>query len=231
MKELASLFSQQAAWLAPARARLLRQARIARRRCVLDLGAGTGAVTNELTRRCAGQVIALDRDFSALTGNPATVRVCADAARLPFHTASFDLVFCQCALLWMNIALTADEVNRVLAPTGVWVALEPDYGGLIEYPPQIDTRPLWLAALTRAGADPITGRKLPGILSRAGFRTKTELLPHLFPADAARFSLLRTLPLTSAERQTLDAIEQLDCTLDPAERVAHLPFFLVLAHK
>ena len=51
-----TLLEAQAEWLAPARARLLRRVGIARRRRILDLGAGYGAVTGELVRRGGGFV-------------------------------------------------------------------------------------------------------------------------------------------------------------------------------
>ena len=63
------LLTEQAAWLAPARARLLRRVAIAHRQRVLDLGAGPGAVTPELVRRSGGLVVALDVDLDALQTN------------------------------------------------------------------------------------------------------------------------------------------------------------------
>jgi len=93
------LLCRQAAWLAPARARLLRRAEIARRRSVLDLACGRDAVTEELVRRCGGQVMALDCSRDALIDEPlgfagATV-VCGKAEQLPLADKTFDLVFCQ----------------------------------------------------------------------------------------------------------------------------------------
>jgi hypothetical protein len=59
------------------------------------------------------------------------------------------------------------------------------------------------------------------------------------PPAAARFDLLRDLPLTPGERRRLAAAEAIDARLmaDAARggaewaRVAHLPFFLVLATR
>ncbi len=62
------------------------------------------------------------------------------------------------------LASAIKEIYRVLQPKGMLVAIEPDYGGMIEYPPEIATGDLWIAALSRAGADPCIGRKLPSIL-------------------------------------------------------------------
>ncbi|MDZ7620334.1 MAG: class I SAM-dependent methyltransferase, partial [Patescibacteria group bacterium] len=102
------LLCEQAAWLAPARSRLLRRVGIATRQHVLDVASGPGAVTSELASRCAvgGIVVALDRSRAALAhiASPApamsggetaarTYPIQADACRLPFPDGTFDLAF------------------------------------------------------------------------------------------------------------------------------------------
>jgi SAM-dependent methyltransferase len=204
---------------------------------VLDLGAGRGTVTGELVRRCGGRAIALDRALNALgeESEPfaGALRVGGDAARLPFADGAFDLVFCQYALTWMVPAEAAvGEIWRVLQRGGALAALEPDYGGMMEYPPAIATRDLWLDALARAGADPLTGRKLPGLLDARGFDVRVELLPELLPPEPARFDLLRGLPLTEEEQKALRRVEEKDKVMSSGwARIAHLPFFLVTAIK
>jgi SAM-dependent methyltransferase len=229
------LLRQQSAWLAPARARLLRRARIARRRRVLDLACGTGAVTGELVRRCGGTVVALDRNLRALSAAEerfaGAVGLCGNAARLPFAQGSFDLVFCQFALMWLDARVVIEEVRRVLQPGGLLVAVEPDYGGMIEYPPGIATRELWLVALARAGADPQIGRKLPGLAAAAGFRVRVDLLERAGLPASARLDLLRGLPLTDTEKESLRRIERADAACADGDRVVHLPMFLVTAEK
>lgn len=234
----AQLIRQQAAWLAPARARLLRRVRIAQARRVLDLGCGPGAVTGELVRRAGGTVVALERSLEALKGQPddprmfaGAWRVCGDALHLPFADAAFDLVFSQFTLLWLDARPAVAEVYRVLAPGGTLVALEPDYGGLIEHPPQIATRDLWRAALDRAGADPAIGRRLPGLLTAAGFAVRVDLLDQLAPASPARFDFLRSLPLTPEEQGRLAEIQAADGAVGDSDRVVHLPVFLLTATK
>lgn len=233
----AALLAQQAEWLAPARARLLRHAAVAHRRRVLDLGAGSGAVTGELARRSSGYVIALDSNLYSLHENQialATSRpVCGNALALPFPAATFDLVFCQCALLWMQpAATTIREIWRVLQTGGVLVALEPDYGAMIEYPANLSTKAIWLAALTRAGADPLIGRRLPSLLTQQGFQVRVQLLDELHPPSPTRFDFLRNLPLTESETAALNQIEQESTHLSANwQQIAHLPFFLITAEK
>lgn len=229
------LLHDQAAWLAPARARLLRRVQIAQRRRVLELGCGIGAVTGELVRRAAGRVVALDRHLEALAepaaGGEGAARVCGDAMRLPFGAGAFDLVFSQFTLLWLDPQAAVDEAYRVLEPGGGLVALEPDYGGLIEYPLTIATRTIWINALLRAGAEPEIGRKLPGLLATAGFKVQVDLLDQLETPSPRRFDFLRGLPLGSEERALLDQIQAADRAMGEAVRVAHLPVFLVTATK
>jgi SAM-dependent methyltransferase len=162
--------------------------------------------------------------------SPAAGPTCADATRLPFADGGFDLVFCQLALLWMPLEATVAEIRRVLQPGGVLVAIEPDYGGMIEYPPKIATRDLWIAALQRAGADPYVGRKLPGLLARHGFAVSVELMSSMTPPASERFDLLQDLSLTDAERETLRVIQRRASGLSGSwEQIAHLPFMLVSA--
>ena len=214
---------------------MFRRVEIARRRRVLDLACGSGAVTGELVRRAGGRVVAVDCSRAALVADSkpfsGAVRLCADAIRLPLASGSFDLVFCQFALLWLDAAAALGEVHRVLQPGGVLVALEPDYGGLIEHPPQVATRELWLAALARAGADPYIGRKLPGLLAATGFHVRVDLLDRLVPPSAARFDFLRALPLEEEERQELARIEAADRACRSPASLAHLPMFLATATK
>jgi len=227
----------QAQWLAPARSRMLRESSIGHRQCVLDLGAGYGAVTAELVRRAGGRVVALDQELAALThpqdAFEGALRTGGDARRLPFAAASFDLVLSQCTLLWVAPLESAiGEIARVLQPGGVLLALEPDYGGLMEYPPEIETRALWLAALSRAGANPNAGRTLPGLLAEQGFNVRVALFDNLPPPAAERFGFCHGLALTPEEDEQLARVEQNAQALDaPWAQVAHLPFFLVTAVK
>jgi SAM-dependent methyltransferase len=227
------LLAQQSDWLAPARARLLRRVQIAQRCRILDLGCGWQTVTAELVRRSSGTVVAADssrRVFAAQVSDQASILpVRCDAERLPFRPESFDLVFCQFALLWFDVAAAICEIRRVLAPGGKLVALEPDYGGLIEFPDDITTADLWVAALARAGADPHVGRRLPGVLTDAGFETRVDLLDRLTPPSPVRFDLLRGLPLTDDENKRLDKIIAADRACKETRRVVHLPVFLVEA--
>ncbi len=227
------LLREQAAWLAPARSRLLRRADIARRQNVLDLGCGSGAVTGELVRRAGGKVTALDCREDVFTEYAASFAgaacVCGRAEALPLADHTFDLVFCQFAFLWFDAPAAVREIRRVLAPGGALVALEPDYGGMIEYPPEIALGDVWTDALRRAGADPCVGRKLPVLLSHAGFRVHVDLPDRLMPPSPLRFRMIEGLPLMPDEKKTLRKAEKHDAEMGDAPRVVHLPVFFLHA--
>ena len=67
------LIREQSKWLAPARSWLLKQADLASRHSVLDLGCGFGIVTQELAAQAKGRVVALDHNYAALRTAPAAL--------------------------------------------------------------------------------------------------------------------------------------------------------------
>lgn len=227
-----------ARWLAGPRSRALRRARIGVRERVLEVGCGHGVVTGELVRRARGQVVALDRDAEILLGQrragwaavPHCWPVAGDAEQLPFADASFDLVLFENVLLWLGKAEAAiGEAARVLRPGGCVVALEPDYGGMLEQPP-MGLRDAWLDGLSRAGADPRVGRRLPGLCEGAGLDPWVELAHIPRPAEAEALALLDDLPLSDAERQAVaEARQRLAGACGEWEVFLHVPYVLVVA--
>jgi malonyl-CoA O-methyltransferase len=94
---------------------------------VVDLGAGTGRMTGELKRLYKrATVIALDiapgmlrearRHFALFRRFE---RICADARRLPFATASVDVLVSNLMLQWCDdLDVAFAEIRRVLKPDG-----------------------------------------------------------------------------------------------------------------
>lgn len=221
-------------WLAGPRSRALRRAGIGRRSHVLEIGTGHGVVTSELQRRVRGTVTCLDIDPTALRGVSVAgiLKVASCCTLLPFRDASFDLVFFQNTLLWVSQLQSAvQEAARVLQSDGALVAIEPDFGGMMEHP-DLGLQDLWLQGLTAAGADPRIGRKLPGACEAAGLDTWVELAHIPQPAEVEAVRLLYDLPLDNGQLQRARAI---------ADRIAakrtqwsvfiHVPYFLIVATK
>jgi len=182
-------FSRQAGWTRATRQYLYRRANLLRAGRVLDVGSGTGAVTEELATSTRGEVIGLDVDPAMVAharqrGGRAGYRL-GDAQDLPFPDAWFDVTACHFVLLWCRDAnRVAREMMRVTRPGGaVLVCAEPDYGGRVDYPDLPLGR--WQAeALRREGADPLLGRKLRGLF-RTG-QAELGVIPGLWDLPTLR---------------------------------------------
>ncbi len=221
-------------WLQGPRSRALRRAGIGLRDRVLEVGAGHCVVTPELQRRARGHVVAVDIAPEPFISSlpPDVPGVCADAVLLPFVTGSFDLVFAQNTLLWVpDTTAAVAEAARVLAPGGALVAVEPDYGGMMEHP-DLGLRAVWLDALARSGAEPRIGRKLPGICEATGLDVWVELAHIPQVAEAEAVGLLEGLDLTPSERQSVtDAHSSIASTRHTWAVFLHVPYFLVVGQR
>ena len=113
---------------------------------VLDVACGTGVVAREAADRQAGDghVVGVDINDAMLTvagrlRSDIEWRT-GDAADLPFSDASFDVVLCQAALMFIpDPAAALREMGRVAGGDGnvafqVWAGLDdqPGYGRLVE---------------------------------------------------------------------------------------------------
>ena len=102
---------------------------------VVDLGAGTGALTRLLVGRAA-EVVAVepdDRMRAVLADSVPGVRVVAGRGEsIPIPDASADAVIASSSWHWMDPVPTLLEVGRVLVPGGtlaaVWSGPDPDSG-------------------------------------------------------------------------------------------------------
>lgn len=181
-------------------------------------------------------VVALDAQPDALASDPADFagarRVCGTAEQLPFADATFDLAFSQFALLWMDVPGVVGELRRILEPGGVFVAIEPDYGGMIEEPAALRSQEIWQRALREAGADPNVGRRLPRLLAEQQFDVRVELVPEISPpgANDDRFEFLRELPLTEEDRRAIERLSRAEQERAGSwSRLVYVPMLLVTA--
>ncbi len=225
-----------ATWLQGPRSRALRRAGIGRCERVLEVGSGHGFVTEELARRARGPVVAVDARVGGLDVKPErptetpVVRVTADGRELPFPEDSFDLVFFQNTLMWVDPpAAAVHEAARVLRPGGAVVALEPDYGGMLEEP-DLGLRVIWIDALERAGADAQIGRRLPRMAEEAGLDPWVEFAHIPRPAEGEALDLLAELPLTVLQRERVEDAREIVARGDGEWTVfLHVPWVMVIA--
>lgn len=179
-------FARQADWTRATRVHLYRRANLLRAKRVLDVGSGTGVVTEELAARTRGEVVGLDLNPEMVAyGRARDGRAeyqQGDVHRLSFPNSWFDVTTCHFLLLWCHDpALAAREMVRVTRPGGaVLVCAEPDYGGRVDYPDLPIGR--WQAqALRSEGADPYMGRKLRELFALPGVkRTDAGVIPGLW---------------------------------------------------
>ncbi|MEE8391803.1 MAG: methyltransferase domain-containing protein [Anaerolineae bacterium] len=176
-------FSVQAGWTRPTRTWLYQQAGLSAACEILDIGCGTGVITEELARLSSARVVGLDLNTRMLDsvrqqGDGASY-VQGDAHILPFPDGSFDIVVCHYLLLWLaSPALGVREMARVVRPSGyVLACAEPDYGGRIDHPPEmVPMGRLQAKALRRQGADPELGRRLGELFVAAGLQTPVGVM-------------------------------------------------------
>ena len=234
-------FTRQAGWTLATRAHLYRRANLLRAGRVLDIGSGTGAVTEELAERTQGQVVGVDLDpgmvdFAASRRGRARYQS-GDAHHLDFPDGQFDLVACHFLLLWCaDAAKVAQEMIRVTRPGGtILICAEPDYGGRIDYP----DLPLagWQSqALRREGADPELGRKLRGLFAQPGVRhAELGLIPGLwdlatlraqFDAEWSLWERSLTGLVPTAELARVKAVDL--AAIQAGERMVFMPVFYAL---
>jgi SAM-dependent methyltransferase len=160
-------YQQQASWTRGLRHSIFSQLNLQPGKRILEIGCGTGAITEDLAAAFHPIVHGVDYDFSFISiakeTDTASSYSCANAFALPFCADSFDCVFCHFFLLWVkNIPAVLKEMIRVTKSGGTVAALaEPDYGGRIDYPDSLSELGHWQAiSLRRQGANPNIGRTL-----------------------------------------------------------------------
>jgi len=141
---------------------------------ILDIGCGTGALLWELQSSSAALVLGVDvlrAHLELAQINQGVLLSQGDAHQLPIANDIFDITLCHFTLMWVyNPVGVLHEMVRVTKPGAAILALaEPDYGGRIDYPADLEQMGQWqIDSLRAQGADPFMGRKLSGLFYQAG---------------------------------------------------------------
>ena len=170
-------FKQQAHWTGEIRRQLFSHLPARGTVRVLEVGCGTGAVTEELGSESTASIYGLDINFSylrlAAQQDPSTRFSGGNGYALPFPPATFDLCYCHFLLLWLkDPAACLMEMRRTTKNGGIVAAFaEPDYGGRIDYPDTlVELGQLQAKSLEKQGANPSLGRKLGRLFMDAGIK-------------------------------------------------------------
>lgn len=168
-------YLSQAQWTRDLRRYLYRQVNINQANRILDVGCGTGALETEFLEYTRAQVYGIDIDVNALMYShrhtSAAFYVLADANEMPFSPSSFDVCLCHFFFLWIRAPQSVfAEMVRVTRPGGsILILAEPDYGGRIDYPTDLEIIGDWQRdSLQTQGADPLIGRKIASLFSTEG---------------------------------------------------------------
>jgi len=154
---------------------------------MLDVGCGSGTITLGLAES-AGHVVGVDQDdgdFADARRYAAEHHVenvefrVGDVYVLDFPDDHFDACLCHSMLETLDRPLDGlVELKRVLKPGGVLGVACVEYGGLILAGPESELLERFYAIrervwLLETAADPYLGRRLRGLLERAGFEDVT----------------------------------------------------------
>ncbi|MFB0533418.1 MAG: methyltransferase domain-containing protein [Anaerolineae bacterium] len=244
IEEWHAQFTRQARWTRAVRNQLYRRVNLLRAERVLDVGCGTGVITEEMAARCKGQVIGVDVDaamveFARTRGGQVEYRV-GDAHELGFPDGYFDVVACHFLLMWVSDPLSAvREMARVTRPGGAVLACaEPDYGGRIDYPEELPLARWQAEALRREGADPFIGRKLPALFTQAGLSANVGVIPSLWDEETLRaefeaeWALIERTLVGIVSADELQRYKQVDWqAIEDGQRLIFVPLFYAVGRK
>lgn len=168
-------FSQQAGWTSATRKYLFDLAGISDASAILDVGCGTGYLTSEISEIGVPFLVGIDISSNFILQAAANTSGChfsvSDAHQLPFKSSTFDISFCHFVLMWVENPLQVlIQMARVTKPGCAVIAIaEPDYGGRIDFPPDLEIINHWQTlSLQEQGADPHFGRKMKYYFHQAG---------------------------------------------------------------
>nr|WP_227999338.1 methyltransferase domain-containing protein [Nocardia australiensis] len=162
-----------------------------------------------------------------------------DAYGLPFGADSFDAVLCERVFQHLTAPLrAANEIARVLRPGGRVVVMDSDWGTAIVHPGDRRVVRDVVDTLASATTNPLSGRRLPGLLTKAGL-VIDEIGSHALVQDRSvgagslvtRISAMAVARGVITETQREQLIADLQAGADNGDIHLSVTMFAVLAHK
>jgi arsenite methyltransferase len=187
----------------------------------LDIGCGPGFVVEELARAVGpeGKVFALDNSESAIVmarqrcaalANVEFQR--ADATRLPYPDAHFDLVISTQVYEFIPEIQTAlSELHRVLRPGGRAAIIDTDWHTILWHSRNPERMARVLKAWDEHLADPVLPRTLGARLRDVGFAVQQcKVIPYLdteYKPEGYSYNMTRTVRRFVRDRQGISRQE------------------------
>ncbi|MGQ4598656.1 methyltransferase domain-containing protein [Nocardia sp. R6R-6] len=162
-----------------------------------------------------------------------------DAYGLPFGPDSFDAVLCERVFQHLTApARAANEIARVLRPGGRVVVMDSDWGTAIMHPGDRRVVREVIDTLVSATTNPLSGRRIPGLLDKAGL-VVDDIGSQALVQDRSvgAGSLVTRISAMAVARGAITEAERAQLLTDLAAGAAdgdiHLSvtMFAVLAHK
>lgn len=165
-------YRQQVQWTDRVRQYIFQKIGAAGTDRILEVGCGSGALIEALHRDGYANATGLDLDLQSLVFQTnQSRRLQADAHYIPLSNQAFDLTICHFLLAWVaKPQAVLQEMKRITTKGGWLIALgEADYGGRIDYPPELEKIGVLQAkSLEAQGANPCMGRELRMLFTQSG---------------------------------------------------------------
>ncbi|MET9216759.1 MULTISPECIES: methyltransferase domain-containing protein [unclassified Nocardia] len=215
----------------------------------LDIGSGTGSEVFVFADAVGptGTAVGVEPDLNLLTSaqrragereSTATFAT-GDAYGLPFGNESFDAVLCERVFQHLTApARAAAEIARVLRPGGRAVVVDSDWATSIVHPGDPRVVGAVIDTLISSTTNPLSGRRLAGLLSGAGL-VVDEIGSHALVQDrsvgagalVSRIAGLAVLRGVITEAEHARLIADLQAGADRGDVHVSVTMFGVLVHK
>lgn len=155
--------------------RKLSAARLPARPKIVDLGCGTGAVTDRLSRVIPGDICGIDinaKEISVAQKKfPHLQFRVGDVEKIDFPDNTFDLVCCSGLIHhFKDPHLCLKEAYRILKPGGCLVSFDPNLSSPFMWTFRYPKSPLYNSHGVTPNESPVSRSQMAGRLAKAGFK-------------------------------------------------------------